>query len=1259
MRINVFRRFIQAMRERSGQRHRLRRPSRRPLPAACSSFESLEQRVLLSTTIAPAADGYATDIGLNGTFDTLNTTSDNNSTRINAFGSNPLEDRGLLDFNIAGYSAANQVNSAVLNVTASSITGPTGSSVIVDVLAYARSGALTTADATAAATQVGTVTIPDNISGLTTYSIPLNAQFVQGFLGHTTDLGLITRIDPQSAGYAMTFYSTRATYVPLSERPSLVIDSTASQPGLTVTTNLSSIAENAGPGAATGTVTRQNADLSQPLTVSLASSDTTEATVPASVTIAAGAASTTFPISPVADTLLDGTEAVTVTASSAGYAAGSTTINVTDYVTLSLSLAASTVPENAGPGATTGTVTRNNTNIDQPLTVNLSSSNTSQAAVPATVTIAAGKSSATFPVDAVDDIVVSGPVTVQITASAAGYAAPVSANLIVTDTDGGHIRPQDILVSTNNAGSTLALVKEYTSSGLFVQQYTAPSTEESRDLVVDETGQIQLYNGTFSPTLTTIDPTTGIATEQTISGLSTVNNVSFGGIATFHQFVYLTDMATAGSGGPQGVVRVDLTDRSWQRFATDKQFQDLTIGGDGLLYGLDGSGLPGNQVTVYNPVTMAQVRTFAIAFNDYRGIAVSASGDVFASGWDGTIAHFDSSGKLLASVQTPINNLQSIDLRSDGTLVVGSRFGDVVLADTSLNSATITHFNIGGVQGAFAAFAAPTIFVKPTIDATPGSLSYTENDPASAIDAGLLVTTDGEQLTGATVQIGAGFQANQDVLGFATQNGITGIYDAAHGVLTLSGAASATQYQAALRSVTYFNSSGDPDVTPRAITFSVTDGTNTVSAAKSISIVDVDVTAPQTLTASAVSSTSAQLSWSGASDQQGYRVYQVTNAGALNGPVAVQDPSFETPALTRAGAWTSAAPTGWTLTGQGGVFLPISGSQAASVPDGKQVAWLYHGSLFQDLGTAVDPNTTYQLNLSVGTEIDYPAASDSYHIALVAGGVAGTVIAQADGTLQAKADWVPITISGKGAGSGNLGIVITTSTGQPLFDNIQVQASSSQIPQTTLLATLDGSATSFQATLLTPGSTATFMVEAYNGSLFADSSLASVTLPNAPVIGSIAVQDSSFETPGLSRAGAWTSTAPTGWTLTGQGGVFLPMLGSQVASVPDGSQVAWLYYGSLFQDLGVTVDPSKTYQLSLSVGTELDYPAASNGYQIALVSGGPSGTVIAQTSGTLPAKSGFVPITISGKGVGSGNLGILIIATGGQPLFDNVQVQVS
>jgi uncharacterized delta-60 repeat protein len=73
-------------------------------------------------------------------------------------------------------------------------------------------------------------------------------------------------------------------------------------------------AESAGAGAATGTVTRSGGDQTQPLTVSLSSSDTTELTVPASVTIPAGVASATFPVAAVNDTLRDGPQAAAVTA---------------------------------------------------------------------------------------------------------------------------------------------------------------------------------------------------------------------------------------------------------------------------------------------------------------------------------------------------------------------------------------------------------------------------------------------------------------------------------------------------------------------------------------------------------------------------------------------------------------------------------------------------------------------------------------------------------------------------------------------------------------------------------------------------------------------------------------------------------------------------------------------------------------------------------------------------------------------------------
>ena len=67
------------------------------------------------------------------------------------------------------------------------------------------------------------------------------------------------------------------------------------------------------------------------------------------------------------------------------------------------------------------------------------------------------------------------------------------------------------------------------------------------------------------------------------------------------------------------------------------------------------------------------------------------------------------------------------------------------------------------------------------------------------------------------------------MLGFVNQNGITGAYDATTGVLTLIGVSSLANYQAALRSVTYANTSDNPSDAARTISFQVDDGGGLVS----------------------------------------------------------------------------------------------------------------------------------------------------------------------------------------------------------------------------------------------------------------------------------------------------------------------------------------------------------------------------------------------------------------------------------------------
>jgi hypothetical protein len=81
---------------------------------------------------------------------------------------------------------------------------------------------------------------------------------------------------------------------------------------------------------------------------------------------------------------------------------------------------------------------------------------------------------------------------------------------------------------------------------------------------------------------------------------------------------------------------------------------------------------------------------------------------------------------------------------------------------------------------------------------------------------------DKTTLAGAQVAITGGYASTHDSLGFVSGNGITGNYDSATGVLTLSGVASVADYQAALASVTFFSTTQTNGT--RTIQWTVDDG---------------------------------------------------------------------------------------------------------------------------------------------------------------------------------------------------------------------------------------------------------------------------------------------------------------------------------------------------------------------------------------------------------------------------------------------------
>ena len=304
------------------------------------------------------------------------------------------------------------------------------------------------------------------------------------------------------------------------------------------------------------------------------------------------------------------------------------------------------------------------------------------------------------------------------------------------------LSPGNLLISTEP--SFQPQVREYDTSGALVQQFNLPaggSTSETiRDLVVDRDGNVQIYHGTFDPTQDELDPFTGSLSQISVSGWSTINNVSYGGIATLQDYVFVTDMATAGDGSPKGILRIDTSDLSVVRFSDTVDFTDLTLGLDGQLYGLTSS----RQVYRFDPISLAGFGNITLGFGDHRGIAVNDAGEIFTAAWDGAIYHYDAQGTQLNSLATGVNDLTDIDNHSDGTLAVGSRFGTVVLTDETL-AAVGTSFSTGSDETFVAFTDGPFNHAPQAEDAT---FSIAENSANGTLVGQVTATDiDGDNLT--------------------------------------------------------------------------------------------------------------------------------------------------------------------------------------------------------------------------------------------------------------------------------------------------------------------------------------------------------------------------------------------------------------------------------------------------------------------------------------------------------------------------------
>ena len=299
-----------------------------------------------------------------------------------------------------------------------------------------------------------------------------------------------------------------------------------------------------------------------------------------------------------------------------------------------------------------------------------------------------------------------------------GYEVPATAGLLAND---GQLdifpvfTPGNILVTHSPIGTRAnALLQEYTTQGTLVNTVILPDFSEGkngdvRDVVLDSNGNVQIYNGTFTPRLTEYDSVEEVLTNEPFANWNTARNVTFGGLATWGKYVYATDQEVTGDDGDvhEGIIRFDVETGSSRRYVDDGDFIDLAVGLDGYLYALGpGGSSPGEYIRVYDPETMVLSHEIQLPLppgqqtRDYRAIAVDGASDIYAVRLrDPYVYAFDSSGNYLRRGNSGIGteaDFSDIDIHENGAslLIANVNFsnsaspndGDVLFTTTALNS---------------------------------------------------------------------------------------------------------------------------------------------------------------------------------------------------------------------------------------------------------------------------------------------------------------------------------------------------------------------------------------------------------------------------------------------------------------------------------------------------------------------------------------------------------------------------------------------
>jgi gliding motility-associated-like protein len=264
---------------------------------------------------------------------------------------------------------------------------------------------------------------------------------------------------------------------------------------------------------------------------------------------------------------------------------------------------------------------------------------------------------------------------------------------------------------------------------------------------------------------------------------------------------------------------ITLTDslQAWDKIVAQAQKDENTVpcGGDG-----------GNTATT--SVTVVQPNARPAANDQTVDVTEDIAKVITLSGSD------SDNDPLIYTVNTP---------PSHGTL--SGITGQNITYTPALNYVGSDSFNFTVSDGIYISVGVVTINVIASNDApiiSGSSTPATFSTSPLVIDNAINITdVDDTQMVGAVISISSNFLSSEDVLLFTNQNGITGSYNAATGVLTLTGTTSIANYTTALASIRYNNTNSTPSTASRQISFVVNDGPlNSNTHIRSITVIDIN-----------------------------------------------------------------------------------------------------------------------------------------------------------------------------------------------------------------------------------------------------------------------------------------------------------------------------------------------------------------------------------------------------------------------------------